>query len=99
MSKITKGRVLDLLGQYKKQFGEKYGINELGVFGSVATETNTEASNIDVVIKIRQPNLVTMSHIRIDLEDLTNGHVDLIHYREKMNQIFKKRIENEAVYV
>ncbi|MBF0524481.1 MAG: nucleotidyltransferase domain-containing protein [Deltaproteobacteria bacterium] len=96
---ITKNEALNLIKQYKNRFGEKYGIQEIGIFGSVARETNTEESDVDVVIKIHPPSLITMSHIRIDLEEMMHRHVDLIHYREKMNSFLKQRIESEAVYV
>ncbi|MBF0527227.1 MAG: nucleotidyltransferase domain-containing protein, partial [Deltaproteobacteria bacterium] len=58
---ITRNEALNLLRLYKSRFGEKYGIQEIGIFGSVARETNTEESDVDVVIKIHPPSLITMS--------------------------------------
>ena len=99
MDEIAKNEILNIIKQYKGKFGEKYGIQEIGIFGSVARDASTEESDIDVVIKIHPPNLIAMSRIRIDLEEMMHRHVDLVHYREKMNHLLKKRIESEAVYV
>jgi hypothetical protein len=40
-----------------------------------------------------------MSRIRLEIEEAVHQHVDIVHYREKMNQLLKARIDREAVYV
>lgn len=91
--------VLDILKQYQLENGERYGILSLGIFGSFARNVATEESDVDVVIRLRQPNLFTLSRIRLDLEERIHRHVDLVSYRERMNPILKTRIQQEACYV
>ena len=55
MDEIAKNEILNIIKQYKGKFGEKYGIQEIGIFGSVARDASTAESDIDVVIKIHPP--------------------------------------------
>ena len=96
---MNKKATLSLLKNYKKEKGSRYGISALGVFGSVARGESTEGSDVDVVIRMKKPNLLLLSKIRIELEEQFQTHVDLVSYRDKMNPFLKQRINNEAVYV
>lgn len=96
---MDKNKILMILKNYKRQYADKYGIKSLGLFGSVArNETNTE-SDIDVFIVLKNPDLITLSRIRQELEEEIKIHVDLIQYREKMNNYLKERISRDAIYV
>ncbi len=96
MNKID---VLKELKSFLKENGERYGILSLGIFGSVARETFSEKSDVDVVIQLKKPNLFTLSRVRIELEERLKRHVDMVSYRERMNPFLKRRIEQEACYV
>ncbi|HWR88642.1 MAG TPA: nucleotidyltransferase domain-containing protein [Dissulfurispiraceae bacterium] len=91
--------VLEILRKYKQEFERLYGITALGVFGSVARGEAQEVSDVDVVVRMREPNLFFMVHIKNALEESLHSHVDIIRYREKMNPSLKKRIDRDAVYV
>jgi uncharacterized protein len=65
----------------------------------VARGEEREDSDVDIVVKIDPPNLITLSRIRLEIEELIHKHVDITQYSEKMNKLLKKRIDNEAVYV
>ena len=91
-------QVLAILREYKNQVSEKYGLLEIGVFGSVARNEESEKSDVDVVIRVRKPDLFLLAGIKSDLEERLNRPVDLITYRETMNRFLKKRIDGEAVY-
>jgi hypothetical protein len=45
------------------------------------------------------PNLFTLVHVKEGLEEALHEHVDIVHYRERMNSLLKRRIDQEAVYV
>ena len=53
---------------------------------------------VDVVIRVRKPDLFLLAGIKSDLEELLNRPVDIVTYRETMNQFLKKRIDGEAIY-
>jgi uncharacterized protein len=77
--------VLRVLKEYHNQCGEKYGILKLGVFGSFATETSKENSDLDIVVTIREQDLFNLIGIKQDLETQFHTTVDIVSYRPRMN--------------
>jgi len=96
---MTRSEILEILKQYKKENSKKYGINNLGIFGSYSRDQNIEDSDIDIVIETQEPDLYKLVHIKEELEKLFNKSVDIVRNREKMNPYLKKRIEKDAQYV
>jgi predicted nucleotidyltransferase len=96
---MNKTDVLEILRQFQRENGARYGILALGIFGSVAKDIASEASDVDVVVRLQEPNLFTLSRIRIELEERLKRHVDMVSYRERMNPFLRSRIEQEACYV
>lgn len=91
--------VLNVLRKRKAAFKKKFGVSAIGVFGSYANRKNGPDSDVDVVVKMIKPDLFYMVHIKEELEDDYQTTVDIVHYRDKMNALLKKRIDLEAVYV
>lgn len=91
--------VLRVLRKRKPEFEAAYGVTAIGVFGSLARGEAKSSSDVDVVVKMKKPDLFFMVHIKEDLEDQYKTKVDIVHYREKMNSCLKQRIDKEAVYV
>ena len=58
-----------------------------------------EQSDIDVVVELKTQDLFDLIGIKLDLEEQLSRQVDIVSYREKMNQFLKRRIDNEAIYV
>lgn len=96
---LNRDEVLDILKKHKAEFADSYGVTDIGIFGSLARGETKTGSDVDVVVKMRKPDLFFMVHIKEELEDAYNTKVDIVHYREKMNAFLKKRIDMEAVYV
>lgn len=90
--------VLRTLNAQKQELSIKYGITRLGVFGSVARDQATEASDVDIVVEM-PPDLFQMVHMKEDLEQLLGVPVDLIRLHKHMNVFLKNRIDDEAIYV
>jgi predicted nucleotidyltransferase len=91
--------ILRVLARFRDLKQDEFGIVRIGVFGSVAREGNTEASDVDVVVELGQPDLLALVGIKQELEELLHRPVDVVRYRERMNAYLKRRIEQEAVYV
>ncbi|MBF0477528.1 MAG: nucleotidyltransferase domain-containing protein [Deltaproteobacteria bacterium] len=91
--------VLAILREFKRDYAEKYGILELGVFGSTARDEAGEDSDVDICIKTKTPNPFTLVHIKEDIEGLIRKQVDIVRVREKMNPFLKERIERDGRYV
>ena len=91
-------QILAILRDYKAQLAEKYGISEIGVFGSVARDEIREDSDIDVFVKM-YPDLLKRACLKEELESVLGKKVDVVRYRPGMNKFLKKRIDNEGTYV
>jgi uncharacterized protein len=98
-AEISKDLALETLKKYKDDFGERYGVTRIGIFGSVAKDEAKAESDVDVVVEMKKPDLFYMVHIKETLENEFQRPVDIVHYRDKMNGFLKERINAEAVYV
>jgi predicted nucleotidyltransferase len=96
---MKRNEIIEILREYKKEFAEQYGILDIGVFGSAARDEASEASDVDVVVRILRPDLFMLVGIKQDLEEKFHRRVDIVRYRDRMNAFLKKRIDKEAVYV
>ncbi len=96
---MNRDYILNLLAQYKQNNLDKYGIENIGVFGSVARGEATKSSDIDICIKTKTPDMFMLVHIKEELQNLFHKSVDIVRLRNKMNPYLKKRIEKEAIYV
>ncbi|MCB0256044.1 MAG: nucleotidyltransferase family protein [Anaerolineae bacterium] len=90
--------VLQTLSDHKQELSAKYGVTRLGIFGSVARDESTRASDVDVVVEM-PPDLFKMVHMKEDLEAILATPVDLIRYSRFLNTYLKRRIDDEAIYV
>jgi len=99
MNILTRESALNILRAKKDHFAKKYGITDLGIFGSLARNQAAADSDVDVVVKMEKPDLFFMVHVKEDLENAYQKKVDIIRYRERMNSFLKQRIDAEAIYV
>lgn len=91
--------ILTILREFKQHFAEKYGILEIGIFGSTARDEAREDSDIDICIKTKTPDPFAIVHIKEEIESRVRKHVDIVRIREKMNPFLRERIEKEGIYV
>lgn len=96
---MGRDEIVSVLQDFKKRYSVQYGIQSLGIFGSLARGEARSDSDVDIVVKIDPPNLITLSRIRLEIEEIIHKHVDIVHYRERMNKLLKEKIDSEAVYV
>ncbi len=91
--------ILRALVRFRDVKQDEFGIVRIGVFGSVARDEITDASDVDVVVELDRPDLFILVGIKQELEDSLHRPVDVVRYRERMNASLRRRIEREAVYV
>ena len=87
------------LRRFKEMNQQKYNIIRLGLFGSAARDNMREQSDIDVVVELETQDLFDLIGIKLDLEEQLSQEIDIVSYRDKMNEFLKRRIDKEAVYV
>jgi uncharacterized protein len=95
---MTRNEALSILKRLKPELQARYGVERVGIFGSIVREESREGSDVDVVVDM-PPDLFAMVHLKEQLEKAFQAQVDLVRYRKQMNAFLKQRIENEAEYV
>ena len=96
---MQREEVLSILKVYKRDFSEKYGILEIGVFGSFARNEAGDDSDVDICIKTKNPDPFSLVHIKEEIEQRVRRQVDIIRMREKMNPYLRQHIEKDVFYV
>ena len=90
---------INKLTDFKTVFSQKYGITKLGIFGSVARKENTENSDIDIVVEVKNPSLRLMYELKEALKALFACEVDLVRFRNSLRPLFKSNILRDVIYV
>ena len=96
---MERDEIIRTLRGFVEMNRDRYEIIRIGVFGSAARGSMNEQSDIDVVVELGKPDLFYLIGIKQDLEEQLNCPVDIVRYRDRMNQFLKNRIDKEAVYV
>ncbi|MBF0242864.1 MAG: nucleotidyltransferase domain-containing protein [Desulfamplus sp.] len=96
---MNREEIIKILKKFKNSNQTKYNISKIGIFGSIARGTESEQSDIDVVVVLEKQDLFNIIGIKQDLEEILYLPIDIVSYRDKMNLFLKQKIDNEAVYV
>jgi len=96
---MSRQEVLNTLAQFHERRRNEFGLVRIGVFGSMARDSATDQSDVDVVVEMLYPDLFQLVGIKQELEELLDRPVDIVRYRERMNRFLKERIDKEAIYV
>lgn len=94
-----KEKYIKILQSIKEHSASKYGIEELGIFGSVARDEQNENSDLDVFVKLSSPDFFIMSDLKDDIEKQCGCNVDLLRLRPSLRPLLKSRIERDGIYV
>lgn len=78
---------------------EKYHIKNIGVFGSVVRDEQTEKSDVDILVEFDSP-VGFFDFIRLEkrLSEALNKKVDLVS-KKSLKPAVKEEILNETAYV
>ena len=96
---MDRKQIIQILKKFKEENKDKYHIQDLGLFGSVAKDCIKESSDIDIVVNLAKQDFFELIGIKQDLEEILHYPIDVVSYRESMNSFLKRRIDDEAFYV
>lgn len=91
--------VLDILRVFKKNNAEKYGIESLALFGSMARNEQREDSDVDILIELKEPSLYLYAEIADILKSVLSRKVDLVSAKATKRNSFKEEIVKDIIYV
>ena len=96
----TQNDYLNKLRLFKQLHSSEYGIERIGIFGSVARGEQTTESDVDIYFETNKKiSLFRMGGLMYDLKALFGTPVDIVHNTDHLPVKFKQQIEKEIVYV
>ena len=88
-----------MLDLHRDDLQARYGVREIGIFGSYVREEQKETSDVDILVEFEKPlGLLSFAGLKNYLSDLLGLEVDLVMKRALKPRI-GKRILEEVVYV
>lgn len=95
---ITKTEILSKLAELKPILYKDYAVKEIGLFGSYSDNSNTEESDIDILIELEKPIGWKFFTLELFLENVFNKKIDLVTKNALKEQI-KDRILKQVNYL
>ena len=83
---------LQKLRQFKDDYSYEYGIERIGVFGSVARGEQTENSDVDIYYEGESLGLKSLVDLPMQLEKFPGAPVDVVRRYDNLRPSFVKRI-------
>ena len=90
---------LHKLQQFKDQYSSEYGIERIGIFGSVARGEQTENSDVDIYYEGKSLGLKSLVDFPMQLEKFLGALVDVVRKHSNLRPSFVKRIMRDIIYV
>lgn len=95
----TTETVLSTLAEFMRNRQEHYGVETLALYGSYARHEQTKDSDIDIAVKLKQPNLLQFISLENELQDLFDVKVDVISLSSKFLPGFAEQIQKDMIYI
>ena len=94
----SKDEYLDRLREFKRRYSSEYGIECIGIFGSVARGEQTGDSDIDVYYEGKSLGLKSLVEFPTLLEQFLGAPVDVVRKHGNLRSSFVERIMRDIVY-
>jgi len=90
---LTKEHIVNTIQEHMKEI-KSYGVKKIGIFGSVATASNSEESDIDILIEFQKDKKAFDNYMELKffLEELFHRKVDLV-----IEDALKSRIRDSVL--
>jgi len=98
MNTLTKNEYLHKLQQFKQQYSSEYGIERIGIFGSVARGEQSENSDIDIYYEGKSLGLKSLVEFPMQLEKFLGVPVDVVRKHNHLRPSFIKQIMQDIIY-
>jgi predicted nucleotidyltransferase len=86
------------LNELKPMLLEEYSVKKIGLFGSFADNTQTEQSDIDILVELEKPIGWKFFSLELYLEKIFNRKIDLVT-KEALKDQVREIILNKVNYV
>ena len=94
----TKSEILLKLAELKPILYKEYSVKKIGLFGSYSEETQTEKSDIDILVELEKPIGWKFFSLELYLESIFQKKVDLVSKNALKEQV-KSQILKQVNFV
>ncbi len=95
----TRDEVLKILREHKPLLLQNYQISGLGLFGSYARGSQTESSDVDVLVDYEKaPSLFKLLELQDYLSELLGMKVDIVT-RNGLKPRIREKVLSEVIYL
>jgi predicted nucleotidyltransferase len=75
---LTREKITSILSEKSEYLAEAYGVKKIGLFGSYAKGTQTEVSDIDIIVEFETPLGFKFMEFADYLENILGKPVDVL---------------------
>jgi len=90
--------IISKLNELKPYLQQEYSVRKIGLFGSYADNTQTDESDIDILIELEKPIGWKFFSLELYLEKTFNRRIDLVTKKALKEQI-RDSILNNVTYI
>lgn len=90
--------IIAKLNELKPWLQQEYFVSKIGLFGSFADNTQTDQSDIDILVELEKPIGWKFFSLELYLEKIFNRKIDLVTKKALKKQI-RDSILNNVTYV
>ena len=95
----SRDQIIEKLRTFKNENAEKYGIESMALFGSVARGEHNENSDVDLLMKFKSPSLYLYAELSDALELFLGMKVDIVSASARKNPGFIEEISKDMILV
>jgi hypothetical protein len=96
---MTREEAIRILRSALPTLKERYGVQDLGIFGSVARDEAGPDSDVDVLVKFEGPTRFrAFMGLQFELEDLLGSKVDLVSSKA-LKPLLREEIDRDLIHV
>ncbi len=91
--------ILRFLAENKGEMERRFGVRRIGLYGSYASGTQRDESDVDLVVELREPKFDDLAGLHIFVEQALGCRVDIRRLSKNLRTGFIQRVEKEVLYV
>ncbi len=95
---MTRDYILSTLSDKKEILKRDFGVDRIGLFGSYAKGCESEDSDIDIYVELKENSFDRLARLALFLEKLYNKKVDLMHRHKRSGGAIFDSIYKEVIF-
>ena len=95
---LSRNEIINKLHEIKPVLNKDFSVKEIGIFGSFSDNSNTDESDIDILVEFKNPVGWKVFSLELYLEKVFHRKIDLVTKNSIREQI-KESILNQVVYI